>query len=66
MKASKKMQRTIERIEKKYGELNKMYGVEHSESVRVGRGFYDYCDLTCNILKNLHIVVAHDGSWYRM
>ena len=66
LKASKKMQATIARMEKKYGELQKDYFVETIESNRVGRGFYDGCTLTCNILKSLHIVVAHDGTYYKL
>ena len=53
-------------MEKKYGELQKDYFVETIESNRVGRGFYDGCTLTCNILKSLHIVVAHDGTYYKI
>ena len=66
LKASKKMQATIARMEKKWGKLNKDYFVETIESNRVGRGFYDGCTLTCDILKNLHIVVAYDGTYYQM
>lgn len=65
MKSSKKMEATIARMEKKYGKLNRDYFVEPIASNRVGRGFYDGCTLTCDILKNLHIVVAHDGTWYQ-
>jgi len=66
MKSSKKMEATITRLEKKYGKLNRSYFVEAIEENRVGRGFYDGCDLTCDILKNLHLVVAHDGTWFRI
>lgn len=66
MKSSKKMEATIARMEKKWGKLNRDYFVESIESNRVGRGFYDGCTLTCDILKNLHIVVAHDGTWYQL
>ena len=66
MKASKKMEATIARMEKKYGKLNRDYFVEVREENRVGRGFYDGCTLTCDILKNLHIVVAHDGTYYTL
>ena len=66
MKQSKIMQATIERLEKEFGKLNKTYFIEVLECNRVGRGFYDGCDLTCDILKNLHLVVAHDGTWYRL
>lgn len=66
MKASKKMEATIERMEKKYGKLNRDYFVETIESNRIGHGFYDGCTLTCDILKGLHIVVAHDGTYYKI
>lgn len=65
MKASVKMQKTIEKMEKKYGKLNKDYFVEQIESNRVGRGFYDGCELTSDIIKSLSIVVAHDGTYYK-
>lgn len=65
LKSSKKMEATIAKLEKKYGKLNRDYFVETIESNRVGRGFYDGCTLTCNILKNLNIVVAHDGTWHQ-
>lgn len=64
MKASKRMEATIARMEKKWGKLNREYVVELNESNRVGRGYYDGCILTCDILKSLHIVVSHDGSSY--
>ena len=66
LKSSKKMEATIARMEKKYGKLNRDYFVETIESNRVGRGFYDGCTLTCDILKSLHIVVAHDGTYYKI
>jgi len=66
MKTSKKMQATIARMEKKWGKLNKDYFVEAIVSNRVGHGFYDGCTLTSDILKGLHITVAHDGSYYKI
>jgi hypothetical protein len=63
MKSSKKMERTIARLEKKWGKLNRDYFVEPIKANRVGRGFFDGCILTCNTLENLHIVVAHDGTY---
>ena len=65
LKPSKKMEATIERLEKKYGKLNRDYFVEPIEANRVGRGFYDGCTLTCDIIKSLNIVVAHDGTWHK-
>ena len=61
MKASKKMLAAIAKVEKKYGELDKYFFVERIESNRVGRGFYDGCQLTSNILQSVNIIVAHDG-----
>lgn len=65
MKASYKMRKTIEMIERKYGKLDKEYFVETIESNRVGRGFWDGCRLT-SPLKSVHIniIVAHDGTWW--
>lgn len=62
MKASKKMLAAIAKVEKKYGELDKDFFVERIESSRVGRGFYDGCQLTSNILQSVNIFVAHDGT----
>lgn len=66
MKKSVKMEKTIERLEKKYGKLNRDYFVENIVSNRVGRGFYDGCELTCDVIKSLDIIVAHDGTWYKV
>lgn len=66
LKTSKKMQATITRLEKKWGQLNKEYFVEFYECNRVGRGFYDGCTLTSNIIKGLQIIVAHDGKYLRV
>lgn len=41
LKSSYKIRKEIERMEKKYGKLNKRFFVEHDECNRVGRGFYD-------------------------
>ena len=66
MKSSKKMEATIARMEKKWGNLNRDYFVESIYRNRVGRGFYDGCVLTSDILMNLTIVVAHDGTWSKI
>lgn len=62
MKASKKMLAAIAKVEKKYGELDKEFFVEKNKANRVGRGFYDGCQLTSNILQSVNIIVAHDGT----
>lgn len=62
MKASKKMLAAIAKVEKKYGELDKEFFVERLETNRVGRGFYDGCQLTSNILQSVNIIIAHDGT----
>ena len=66
MKASKKMQATIERMEKKYGQLNKDFFVEVHECNRVGNGFFDGCRLTSPMqdFQSINITVAHDGTYY--
>lgn len=64
MKASYKMRKRIEFIEKKYGEMKKSYFVETDQSVRAGRGFYDGCQMIEPITKR-GFIVAHDGSYYR-
>lgn len=61
MKSSYKMRKAIERIEKKYGKMNKDYFIETIESNRVGRGFYDGCVLHCPILQKT-IIVNHFGE----
>ncbi len=66
MKASYKMTQTIKRLEKKYGKLEKTYDVEHDERNRIGRGFYDYCQLTDRLIQSFCIIVSHDGSYYKM
>lgn len=65
MKASYKMRKRIEWIERKFGEMDKEYFVEKNESVRVGRGFYDGCQMTDKITRRAYIV-AHDGTYCRM
>ena len=63
MKASYKMRQTIERLERKFGKLEKDYFVE---PYSVHRGFYDGCRLTSNIQSvHINIIVAHDGSFWR-
>lgn len=47
---------------KVFGKLNKRFFVERNKEVRVGRGFYDGCKLTCSIIQSLDFVVAHDGT----
>ena len=62
LKISSKMKKAIEKLEKKYGKLNKRYFIERDERVRVGNGIYDGCQLTDDIIKSRNIVVAHDGT----
>lgn len=62
LKVSSKMRKAIEKLERKFGKLNKRFLVERNEGERVGRGFYDGCKLTCSIIQNLDFVVAHDGT----
>lgn len=62
LKVSSKMRKAIEKLERKFGKLNKRFFVERNEGVRVGRGFYDGCRLTFTFIKSLDFVVAHDGT----
>ena len=62
MKASSKMRKAIARIEKKYGEMEKDFGVEFYPQNRRGNGFYDYVILTCPILKSLNFTINHEGE----
>lgn len=62
LKISRKMKKAIEKIEKKYGKLNKRFFIERDERVRSGNGFYDGCQLTDDIIKSRNIVIAHDGT----
>lgn len=62
LKASYKMRKAIEKLEKKFGKMNKRYFIERNESVRTGHGFYDGCQLTDTIIKGRNIIVAHDGT----
>lgn len=64
LKVSNKMRKAIEKLEKKYGQLNKRFFIEMDERVRVGRGYCDGCQLTDDIIKSRNIVVAHDGTIY--
>lgn len=61
MKSSRKMMNGIAKVEKKFGEMQKSFEIEFDEVNRVGRGFYDYCDLYCPIMKKT-FTVAHDGT----
>ena len=65
LKSSYKKRKSIGRLEKKYGELNKQFGVERLPENRVGRGFYDYCQLRCDILQGLGFIVNHEGEVFR-
>lgn len=63
LKVSYKMRNTIERMFKIYGAMNKHYFIERMECNRVGRGFYDGCELTDDVIKGRKIIVAHDGTY---
>ena len=63
LKASYKMRKTIGRMFKIYGVMNKHYFIERMECNRVGRGFYDGCELTDDIIMGRKIIVAHDGTY---
>lgn len=63
LKASYKMRKTIGRMFKIYGAMNKHYFIERMECNMVGRGFYDGCELTDDIIMGRKIIVAHDGTY---
>ena len=62
LKISSKMKKSIEKLEKQYGKLNKRFFIERDERVRVGNGFLDGCQFTDDILKRRNFFVAHNGT----
>lgn len=62
MKASYKMRKAIEAYEKKVGEMQKTFFVESDPRNRVGRGFYDGCQLYSEIDPRLNRIINHDGE----
>ena len=62
MKASYKMRKAIEAYEKKVGPMEKHFFVESIPENRVGRGFYDGCQLTSDIMPSLNRIVNHEGE----
>lgn len=62
MKASYKMRKAIERYEKKAGAMRKYFFVESIPENRVGRGFYDGCQLYCDVCPSLNRIVNHKGE----
>jgi len=61
LRASYKMRKAIERVEKKSGGMDKHFFVERDECNRVGRGFYDGCILSDRLLQR-SIIVNHEGE----
>ena len=63
LKISRKMQNSINRIEKKYGKLDKLFG---SEETPYNKKFYCYVLLSSNILESLNVLILHNGHiWKR-
>ena len=63
MKASYKMRKAIERYEKKVGgKMDKTYFVESIPCNRVGKEFYDGCQLSSKVCPSLNKIVSHDGE----
>ena len=60
-KASRKMRKAIEKLENVYGKLSKDFKIEALKSNQIGRMFYDYCELSCNILQS-NWTVNHEGE----
>ena len=63
LKISSKMKKSIVKLEKKYGKMNKRFFVDEMNK-RNGHSFYDGCQLTDNIIQSRNIIIAHDGSIY--
>ena len=64
MKASYKMRKAVERLEKQFGELEKQFGVELHQDNRRGAGFYDFVELSFpGWFRGKPVaIVAHDGT----
>lgn len=62
LRISAKMQKAIDKLEKKYGAMNKRFFIERIESNRVGGGYFDGCQLTDDIIQSRNIMVAYDGT----
>jgi len=62
LKVSSKMRKSIERLEKKHGELIKCYGTESDPRNVYNDKFYCYCELADKYLKNFKMTVCHDGT----
>ena len=65
MTASYKMRKAIERYEKKVGKMEKTFGVEVCEEMRVGKGFFDFVILTSPGFPGLTRTINHYGEIYR-
>jgi hypothetical protein len=59
LKVSVKMRRSIAKLEKKYGILEKRYG---SNTHPYHAKYYCWCELRCDILKSLHYTILHNGD----
>ena len=62
LKVSSKMRKSIERLEKKHGELVKSYGTESDSRNVHNEKFYCYCELTDKYFKNFKMTVCYDGT----
>ena len=59
LKVSAKMQYSIDRLEQKYGKLEKTFG---SEKTPYNKDFYCWCELRSRILQSLARTVLHNGE----
>lgn len=66
LRPSKAMKRSIEKLEKKYGKFHKKFWVEALPENRVGRGFWDYCEMRDGVVRSLGFLVNHKGEIFRI
>ncbi len=59
------MQQSIDRLEQKYGNLEKTFGNEKA-GMQYNEKFYCYCELRSDILKSLALTVLHNGETHNL
>jgi len=63
LKVSVKMAKAIEKLERKYGSLDKTFG---SETIPYKEGYYCYCTLRSSVLKGLAYTVNYNGETFNI